>query len=144
MRERARGRRKRRGAESQRGVGNLPRKQYRGGICVQLVSVAVVVVVSVAPSVVVSVVVSSSCPPLCPSGNFDGKSMRLSLHCYPAPVRESSEARCHAKNTQPCYQKRSNAIAGHFQLMLNGSGAARSMSRSRSRSRRGAGCRISC
>ena len=76
MRERARGRRKRRGAESQRGVENVPRKQYRGGIRVQLVSVAVVVVVSVAPSVVVSVVVSSSCPPSCPPGNFDGKSAR--------------------------------------------------------------------
>ena len=40
--------------------------------------------------------------------------MRASLHCYPAPVRESSEARCHANDTQPCYQKHSNAIAGRF------------------------------
>ena len=102
MRERARGRRKRRGAES--GVENVSRKQYRGGIRVQLVSVAVVVVVSVAPSVVVSIVVSSSCPPscpsLCPPGNFDGKSARqrhetlTSLLSRPCRGEQRSEVSC--------------------------------------------------
>ena len=79
----------------------------------------------------------SSCPSSCPRCarccdrrailmvSLRVGNMRLSLHCYPAPVGESSKARCHTKNTQPCYQKRSNAIAGHFELMLNGSGAAR-------------------
>ena len=114
MRERARGRRKRRGAESQQGVEKELRKQYRGGIRVQLVSVAVVVVVSVAPSVVVSVVVSSSCPPSCPPGNFDGKSARqrhetlASLLSRPCQGEQRSEVSCQEHSallskTQQCH-----------------------------------------
>jgi hypothetical protein len=40
--------------------------------------------------------------------------MKASLRCCPAPVGESSKTRCHDNDTQPYYQKRSNAIAGHF------------------------------
>ena len=40
--------------------------------------------------------------------------MNALLHCYPTLSGRAVKQGTHANDTQPCYQKGGNAIAGHF------------------------------